>query len=132
MLGDHGVAHLKPAGLARHAMTGTSPTAFKSSACPRRQILQRGTCRRREVVDAVAIAIGTGKAEIGSCSRIEFEGLIGVRGRFIRAKLQTHSDVRREGKHLTEGRSGSTPPAQALRTVFKSGRTFLSDGAQAN
>ena len=79
-----------------------------------------------EIVDAIAIAIRTGKAKVGSSTGVEHEGLVRVRRRLIREELQTHSDLRGLWTHLAKEWRRSAPFAQSLRTILKSRQAFLS------
>jgi hypothetical protein len=107
-------------------MTRTYPTAFECPGCLRRRKLESRLRCMSEIVDAIAIPIGTREAKIGSGTRIEYEGLIRVRRRFIREELQAHGNVRRARGHLTKQRSRRAPVAQSLRAIPKSGRAFAS------
>jgi hypothetical protein len=120
VLCGHGVAHLQAAQLTRHSMTGTCPFAFKCPGRRQREMLQSRLRRLSEVVDAIAIPVRTGKAEIGAGTRIEHEGLFGVRGAFIGEELQTHGEMGRARGDLTQHRRRSPPLAQTLSAVLKS------------
>ena len=111
-------------------MTRPHPTAFECAACRlRRGLLESRLRGLREVVDAIAIPIGTRKAKVGSGTRKEYERLIRVRRRFTRGEPQAHGDLRRAWGHLTKQGSGRAPVAQALRSILKSGGAFLSGKA---
>ncbi len=121
----HGVAHLQGTGLARGSVTGTCPNAFEYSAGVRRWMLESGLRRLCQIVDTIAIPIGTREAKIGSGTGVEDEALIRVRRPLLRQELQPHGDMgRARGKLAKQGR-GNAATTQSCRSILKSGCTLL-------
>lgn len=89
-----GVAHQQAAGLARDAVTRTRPKAFECPGCLRRSVLESRLRRMSEVIDPIAIPIGTWEAKIGSGPRIEDERLIRMRRSLICDESQAHGEMR--------------------------------------